>query len=429
MDEKRRNRRDFIQNIAITLLSLSAVALITQTQLYNLGAEAGTRYLGQLLAEPAGTQQASVSQQTVLAAPVRVAITGAYGRYGDVTLVTSDEDFRPLGSLLKDALGSAKAYTACTQEAFLAALGRTSVYYDFLSPLPLSVLAGFTSASCDSNVAARCLILSDMGEEGVQLYLWDGGSTYQSCSTAVARSDLESTANRYELGNAVFAFDLADTAPAYAHVMPCSLFLSEELPELPVLHVSNPLAETDWLLSALQFNPRTNSRYTESSGAEVVGEGERSLRIHPDGSVFYRSGGEAVLTVDAAVSDAPTAWEAAAGASALVSSLFTSSGNAAPYLQSVYQNSSSTVVRFGYQVKGVPIRFSDGSYAAEVTLTGSTISTLSLHFRQYTATGEKSLLLPLRQALAIAAKSDGAELSLGYADNGAAALSACWLAG
>ena len=77
----------------------------------------------------------------------------------------------------------------------------------------------------------------------------------------------------------------------------------------------------------------------------------------------------------------------------------------------------------------MPVRFSDGSYAAEVTLTGSTISTLSLHFRQYTATGEKSLLLPLRQALAIAAKSDGAELSLGYADNGAAALSACWLAG
>ena len=35
MEEQRRNRRNLIQNILITLLALLAAVLFTQTQLYN----------------------------------------------------------------------------------------------------------------------------------------------------------------------------------------------------------------------------------------------------------------------------------------------------------------------------------------------------------------------------------------------------------
>ena len=55
------------------------------------------------------------------------------------------------------------------------------------------------------------------------------------------------------------------------------------------------------------------------------------------------------------------------------------------------------------------------------------MSSLSLRFRQYTAAGEQSLLLPLRQALDIATQSGGTSLAVGYADNGAETLAACWL--
>ena len=41
MEEQRRNRRNLLQNILITLLSLSAAALFTQTQLYNLDLTTG----------------------------------------------------------------------------------------------------------------------------------------------------------------------------------------------------------------------------------------------------------------------------------------------------------------------------------------------------------------------------------------------------
>ena len=45
MGEKKRRRRDLFQNISIVLLSLSAVFLFAQTQLYTLGVDAGSDYL------------------------------------------------------------------------------------------------------------------------------------------------------------------------------------------------------------------------------------------------------------------------------------------------------------------------------------------------------------------------------------------------
>ena len=58
---------------------------------------------------------------------------------------------------------------------------------------------------------------------------------------------------------------------------------------------------------------------------------------------------------------------------------------------------------------------------------GRAISALTLRPRQYTA-GTASSLLPLQQAMAIAGRNEGTELSIGYADTGTYPLSAVWLA-
>ena len=112
MDERRRKRRDFFQNIAIVLLTLSAAFLIAQTQLYSLGVNAGSGYFqylsGSTSQAPGGAQTALTS----LSAPVRLAVTGVYGgRYGSVTLTTTDEDFEPVGGLLREALRSVQSFT------------------------------------------------------------------------------------------------------------------------------------------------------------------------------------------------------------------------------------------------------------------------------------------------------------------------------
>lgn len=410
MGEQRQDRRNLVQNILITLLALSAAVLFTQTQLYNLNLTTSEA--------PSGPAQ-SAAPAAELAAPVRTAVTGDYGRCGGLTCTTGDPVFAdPLGRRLLEALGSARDYVPCSRGDFLRALRGPSLYYDFLEPLPLSVLAGLLGGGEDvsprEDLSARRLLIVPQ-EGGAVLYLWDGGENCFRASTAVSSDSLEQVISRYELGDASFAMDGGGLE---RELDPCSL-LPAQPPELPSFTLGDPLAGgTDWLLSALGFNPRSRTRHTESSGTELIIDGDRTLRIRPDNTIHYQSGNEPILRVKAA-GDLPTAREAALGAGSLLSSLLAPvSGELQPWLQSLRRSGDVTALRFGYQLKGVPVRFQDGGFAAEITLTGSAVTALSLRFRQYNAAEEPSLLLPLPQALAVAAASPGKELSIGYVERG-----------
>lgn len=410
MGEQRQDRRNLVQNILITLLALSAAVLFTQTQLYNLNLTTSEA--------PSGPAQ-SAAPAAELAAPVRTAVTGDYGRCGGLTCTTGDPVFAdPLGRRLLEALGSARDYAPCSRGDFLRALRGPSLYYDFLEPLPLSVLAGLLGGGEDvsprEDLSARRLLIVPQ-EGGAVLYLWDGGENCFRASTAVSSDSLEQVISRYELGDASFAMDGGGLE---RELDPCSL-LPAQPPELPSFTLGDPLAGgTDWFLSALGFNPRSRTRHTESSGTELIIDGDRTLRIRPDNTIHYQSGNEPILRVKAA-GDLPTAREAALGAGSLLSSLLAPvSGELQPWLQSLRRSGDVTALRFGYQLKGVPVRFQDGGFAAEITLTGSAVTALSLRFRQYNAAEEPSLLLPLPQALAVAAASPGKELSIGYVERG-----------
>ncbi len=430
MSAVRRKRRDLFQNLSIVLLSLSAVVLFTQTQLDTL-ADGRGGYWDRLMGSPSASAGPAADPGLAgLAAPVRVAVSNAFGRYGDISLTTQDFSAagsqNNLGSLLKEALGTAQPSAVCTEADFLAALDRTSVYYDFWEPLPLSVLAGLVGGDLeDGGAEARRLAVSAEDDGSVRLYLWDGESRYTRCAVAVSAASLSEVVNAYELGNAFFAFDAAEEIGP-PPVEPCSFFLRTQ-PDLPVLSAAPSLSDARALLSALGFNPDTKSRYTESGGTEVIMDGDRTLRIRTDGDVLYTSGGEPTLTVKAD-GEVPTAQEAAAGAGALLSGLAGElMGDASFYLKSLTRTGNATVLQFGCQVSGVPIRLSGADCAAEVTLTDAAVSSLSLRFRQYAATDGSSLLLPLRQALAIAAGDPGRELCVGYADSGSSTVSAAWL--
>ena len=410
MGEQRQDRRNLVQNILITLLALSAAVLFTQTQLYNLNLTTSEA--------PSGPAQ-SAAPAAELAAPVRTAVTGDYGRCGGLTCTTGDPVFAdPLGRRLLEALGSARDYVPCSRGDFLRALRGPSLYYNFLEPLPLSVLAGLLGGGEDvsprEDLSARRLLIVPQ-EGGAVLYLWDGGENCFRASTAVSSDSLEQVISRYELGDASFAMDGGGLE---RELDPCSL-LPAQPPELPSFTLGDPLAGgTDWLLSALGFNPRSRTRHTESSGTELIIDGDRTLRIRPDNTIHYQSGNEPILRVKAA-GDLPTAREAALGAGSLLGSLLAPvSGELQPWLQSLRRSGDVTALRFGYQLKGVPVRFQDGGFAAEITLTGSAVTALSLRFRQYNAAEEPSLLLPLPQALAVAAASPGKELSIGYVERG-----------
>ena len=418
MGEQRQDRRNLVQNILITLLALAAAVLFTQTQLYNLNLTTSE-------APPGPAQSAAPAAE--LAAPVRTAVTGDYGRCGGLTCTTGDPVFAdPLGRRLLEALGSARDYAPCSRGDFLRALRGPSLYYDFLEPLPLSVLAGLLGGGEDVSPRedlSACRLLIVPQEGGAVLYLWDGGENCFRASTAVSADSLEQVISRYELGDASFAMDGGGLE---RELDPCSL-LPAQPPQLPSFTLGDPLAGgTDWLLSALGFNPRSRTRHTESSGTELIMDGDRTLRVRPDNSVYYQSGQDPSLRV-AAAGELPTAREAVLGAGALLNSLMVPvSGEARLYVKSVRRTGEVTTLRFGYQIAGVPVRFPDGSAAAEVTLTKTAVTRLILRFRQYQPLEESSLLLPLPQALAVAAASPGKELSIGYVERGGECR-ACWL--
>lgn len=412
--------RDFIQNIAITLLAVSALFLFSRTQFFQLGAASVSNYWQRITA-PASSATDDVILSDTLSAPVRAAITGEYGRYASVTLTTGEDRFIPIKTLLREVLGSARNRTDSTQAAFLEALGKTSVYCDFLSSLPAAYLADLMGLSTDSSLSIRALAAVE--EKGqVILLLWDGGSHYYQCATAVQTSTLTEVLDHFELGVSTFAFE--DSSGYGQRLSPLSLF-PDPLPELPQLTLSAASVPTETLLSALGFNPHTNSRYQDASGAEVVVEGDRVIRIGASGAFSYTSGGEAALSIDASGTE-PTVREAVTGVQSLLDAL-TPEGEVRLYLLSLTQNGSEATLTFGYQLGGVPIRFADGSPAAEVTLSGRAVSSLALTPRQYTSEAAAALL-PLRQAMAIAGKDGGTELSIGYADTGAYPISAVWLA-
>lgn len=413
------SRRDLIQNITITLLAVSALLLFSQTQLFRLGVSAGSGYWQRITAPDRSTAADTPAADT-LSAPVRTAVTGEYGRYGSVSLTTGDEAFIPVKTLLREVLGSARGQSDSSQAAFLGALSTASVYCDFLNALPVSYIADLMGASvAESDLSVRALAASE--EDGqVLLYLWDGNTRYYRYATAVQPAALTELQDHFELGVSTFAFE----ETAGGHLAPLSLF-PDPLPELPQLTPGETVISTETLLTALGFNPHTNSRYQDAEGAEVIVEGERVIRIGAGGAFTYTSGGESTLTVDAADA-APTVREAVATVQSLLDTLLPD-GEAGLYLQSLTRSGAETVLTFGYQLGGVPIRSADGTAAAEVTLSGSSVAALSMRPRQYTA-GSTSSLLPLRQAMAIAGRQEGAELSIGYADGGVYPLSAVWLA-
>ena len=76
--DKRKKHIGILQNLLITLLTVSAVLLFAQTQWYNLDL-AGT-YLDTL---SGSTGADTVQESFSLSAPVRVAVTGTYGRQRD----------------------------------------------------------------------------------------------------------------------------------------------------------------------------------------------------------------------------------------------------------------------------------------------------------------------------------------------------------
>lgn len=407
--------RNRLQNISIFLLSLSAIVLFAQIELSALSR-------GDLSEVPVLSQ--SETQSSSLAdssSPMRIVVTNDFGRSAQAYTTTSSAS--ELVFLIGEAIGTATSVSPSSEETFRALLDGENVFFDFTVSLPLPILAallGAESSASLSDFSARYLLLTTSGST-VQL-IFRGDSVY-SCTTSIPPNILSSLLDSYQGSTASFAYEMGEE---YAFLDPYTLF-TDQLPTYYILSASNALSDTDSLLRQLKFNPYTNSRYKDSDGTEVIIENDRTLRIQADGTILYQAEeGDTSFPVSSS-GEVPTAVEAVSAAKALCESVI-APGDASLYLQSVAGSDGGYVLTFAYQWHGIPICFSDDQPAAELHIQDGAITSFTLRLRSYTATTSPSLLLPVRQAVAIAQQYTGVEMIVKYVDSGTGSVSAQWLA-
>ena len=422
-----------LQNAAIAVLTVTAVLLLIQTPLVgDLAGKTPYELAQDWLAGDTSTDTAVTTDLTELALPVRVVFTNEYARYGLSAITTLDTDFELAGAFFGEALGSTSTYEACSGEKLLTALHASSIYLDLEAPTPLEVLSrilGVNDAPESSLLRVTRLMLCP-AESGAALYLQDADQGFFVSRTAVSSATLREALASLDGNGTDFAFSLSGE---FSQLSPYTLIFSEP-PQRYTLSASNALTDQAAFLRLAEFNPHTESGYTDSSGNTIIKEVYGTLRLEPDGSVFYQGADEAeagsIYYVSAASTGKPTMLEAVAGAQRLAFTLLRDvSGDAELYLSEIDSSNKRFTVSFDYAVGGTPLRFSDGSHAATVTIEDQTITEFSLHCRSYTLSDSPALLLPIRQAAAIAgSKYLGAELHICYDERGADTVGVGWFA-
>lgn len=406
---------DRLQNVALVVLTLSAVFLLLS--FFHLRGGWTARFQTLLAVRPAaGGQEEASGVGELLAAPhIMVTSDSEYGRCGRLYTPAGDALLEQMLPLFGEALGSADQVGAAADQTLRAGLGKSSLYLDLTVELPLEVVAAWLGERTVFDRAVRAMALTTEGRDTAVLYLCGGEGEIFRYFTALPASAVEALTESVSPNGSLFAYETN-----YAPLAPYTV-LVREAEGLPQVRSELPATYSSYrLLTALDFNAHTNSRYAEPGGTEVVMDGRRTLRIGPEGTVTYDSGEEDVGGRGGAL-------EALRAAGRLAAAL-TGGVDASPlYLRRLEEREDGYLVGFQYQVEGVPVRFPDEADALTVLVRGAGIAEFTCRCRTYVPEEEASVLLPPIMAAAIASLYPEGELSLGYVDSGSGRLHADWL--
>ena len=419
-----------LQNLCILCLSAMAAVLLIVVFSYESDGSGAIPTLNNLLSAPAAGNSEPSADLGGMAAPFNLVATSERGRYGRMLAGSADSDRLHASSLLLEALGSAGGAVSVTEEDFRAALEETGLFLDYLFPVPAAVLAGWYGAdfSAGAGLTVRYVLIA-ADASAARLYLWDGAGDIRRYDTAVEPAALEELVLSFsaELGDVAFAFEDPET---YGHLAPYTV-LSSEAAEAPVLTAALPdlASDVDTLLDILDFNPHTIARYNLSNGIEVV-EYPRTLRVYSDGVVQYSGDADissSLYTIQSG-GESPTQAEAVLSARRLAEVLLPPEVllETDLHFTAIRPTETGYLITFDYLYDGIPVRLPGGS-ALEVETSGAAITAFRLQYRQYTA-GERAYhLLPLAQAVHMAAAYTDGFLTKGYVDRGGESVTAQWL--
>lgn len=282
---------DRLQNVALVVLTLSAVFLLLS--FFHLRGGWTARFQTLLAVRPAaGGQEEASGVGELLAAPhIMVTSDSEYGRCGRLYTPAGDALLEQMLPLFGEALGSADQVGAAADQTLRAGLGRSSLYLDLTVELPLEVVAAWLGERTVFDRAVRAMALTTEGRDTAVLYLCGGEGEIFRYFTALPASAVEALTESVSPNGSLFAYETN-----YAPLAPYTV-LVREAEGLPQVRSELPATYSSYrLLTALDFNAHTNSRYAEPGGTEVVMDGRRFPDEADALTVLVRGAGIAEFT-------------------------------------------------------------------------------------------------------------------------------------
>lgn len=413
---------NFLQNVTLLTLTFTAVLLLMRFPMLD-GVVGGK--MREILAAPESDVRSSVDLSGAIAAfHLVVTEETEFGRYTQLNASAAGAEFQQLEPLLRGAIGSAAEIREATHAEFRTALETPGIYVDFTTVLPVSVVAAWLGEKFDCEDNIRALALTTARETVLLFFLREDGSVAR-CECALTSSAVREITAAFPSNGGRFAYE-----SEYTTFSPYTV-LVQTVNSAAQMEAAIPAGYSAYhLLTALNLNAHTTSRYFESSGTEVVMQAPHFLWIGTDGTVHYSSDGEVTdqmyrISGAGEVTDAVAALR---GAYFLATALSSGTDAAQLSLDKIEKTETGWIVSFCYRLNGIRVRLGNERAALRVVINDGVIEEFDYYCRAYTPTLENANILPPLMAVAIASMQDGAELTLAYVDTGMSVHGAHWFA-
>jgi len=417
---------NFLQNLTLLLLLASALFLITRLPIaQNIWKDRSKGLLDTTVTQTNVQQSADFTGSF---GSIHLISTDdkEYGRFAQLYMDPETPAFSEIIPLFREAIGSAVSVGPASDQILQTALDYPGFFLDMTSCFPIQAIAAWLGEETTLDLEIRALALTTETDDTASLYLYGSDRTILQYNTALPSSAIFSAVQTFSPNGGSFAFETA-----YSGLAPYTILVSET-PSFPNVYAALPDGYSAYnLLTALDFNAHTNSRYVERDGTEVVEASPRTLRIGPDGTVSYTGDTE----VSSSLYLVSHSGETSSASEALLAGIelanvLTSGTDAGPLsLYAQTQEETGWRIDFCYKINGIPVLLSNGRSALSITVRNNVITDFTYCCRSFTPSAESSTLLPPAMAAAIAAKGKETGLSIGYIDSAPDLLCANWLDG
>ena len=418
---------EWVKTSLIALLTVSALMLGWQTGLFSgffraIPVFGGVAELVRGAAASVATEPGGAPTKEA-ALPLIIVITNEEGeRYGvKYDVPARNAVYVRTSSIFSEALGSASMPRRVNQDEWRTALSRPGVYFEYITPVKLSVLDGWLGTRLPdtmSDVSLRRVFIA-FGEDRSRIYYQDSETGYYFRAETASSAGKAQELRIYNPNGAQFAFETgvstAEDAP-YVLIQPGS-----DYQEIRAASTGNAEELLDMVLYAMGHSNETYTTYYRD-GAHVRVGVQFQIRADALGRVVYRRTDISPLSSE---DRSPSDSEMIEKARVITADTLGIAGNGAEVFFETLEHGPGEAVSafFGYYIAGGRIHLYEDGHAARVTFIEGIVSEIELVFRTFTLSGEFTRLLPERLALAAA----GGEFILCYSDTGTERLQPAWI--